>query len=115
VAGTTPDLGDLVSQLQETRQRLALTQADLAETEMTGIAGGGLVSVTMRGNGEVTRVAFDPAVFDDSDAESLGALTLAAISQATDAVRAVATEKLTEAAAGLEAAHAAMSTGRPAY
>jgi nucleoid-associated protein EbfC len=115
VAGTTPDLGDLVSQLKETQQRLVLAQAELAETELTRTAGGGLVSVTMRGNGEVTRVAFDPAVFDESDADSLGALTLAAISQATDAVKAVAAEKVTEASAGLQAAHAAMDTGRPGY
>jgi DNA-binding YbaB/EbfC family protein len=101
VASTTPNLGDLLSRLKETQQRLAVAQADLAETELTGTAGGGLVSVTMRGNGEVTQVAFDPAVFDESDAESLGALTLAAINQAADAVKSAATERLTEASAGL--------------
>ncbi|HMH93813.1 MAG TPA: YbaB/EbfC family nucleoid-associated protein [Streptosporangiaceae bacterium] len=118
MAGTTPALGDLVKQMQETRERLAIAHAELAETEVTRTAGGGLVTVTMGGNGEVTRVAFDPAVFDESDAESLGALTLAAIGQATDAVKSVVTEKLTAASAGLEAAQAAQAargTGLPGY
>jgi nucleoid-associated protein EbfC len=100
VAGTRPDLGDVLSRLKETQQRLVLAQAELAETKLTRTAGG-LVSVTMRGTGEVTRIAFDPAVFDESDAESLGALTLAAINQAADAVKSVATERLTEASEGL--------------
>jgi DNA-binding YbaB/EbfC family protein len=113
VADTTPDMEGLVSQLQETHQRLALAQAELAETEVTRTAGGGLVRVTMKGNGEVTRVTFDPAVFDESDAESLGALTLAAINHATDAVTSVAAEKLAEASAGLQAGNAARGTSRP--
>jgi len=47
---------------------------------VTRTAGGGLVTVTMgRQRPEVIQVAFDPAVFDESDPESLGALTLAAI------------------------------------
>jgi DNA-binding YbaB/EbfC family protein len=107
MAGAIPDAGNLAGQMQETQQRLAFAQAELAETELTGTAGGGLVKVTMRGNGEVTRVVFDPAVFDVNDAESLGTLTLAAISQAADAVRSVATEKVMAAVASLEAARAA--------
>ncbi len=104
MAGEPPNLEDLVKQTQEVQRRLVLAQADLAETEVTGTAGGGLVTVTMTGSGEVTRVAFDQAVFDEGDAESLGALTLAVISQATDAIKSLTTEKMAAVSAGFQAA-----------
>ncbi len=89
-----------------------LARTELAETEVTGTAGGGLVTVTMRGDGEVTRVAIDQAAVDEGDAESLAALTLAAICHAIDAVKSLTTEKMgaisgvLEAALGAEAARA---------
>ncbi len=75
MAGEPTTLRDLAKQAQEMRERLVLAQAELAEMEVTGSAGGGLVTVTMRGDGEVTRVAFDQAAVDRGDAESLAALT----------------------------------------
>lgn len=100
MADETPNLQDLMKQTQEARQRLVLARADLAELEVTGVAGGGLVTVIMRGDGEVTGVAFDPAVFDEADAESLGGLTLAALRQATDEIRSVTQEKMAAVSAG---------------
>jgi DNA-binding YbaB/EbfC family protein len=94
VADETPTLQDLVQQAQEAQRRLVLARADLAELEVTGVAGNGLVTVMMRGDGEVTGLAFDPAVFDDTDPESLGALTLAALRQATEAIRSATQEKM---------------------
>jgi DNA-binding YbaB/EbfC family protein len=94
VADQVPTLQDLVKQTQEAQRRLALAQTDLAEMEVTGVAGGGLVTVIMRGDGEVTGVEFAPAVFDEADTESLGALTKTALRQATDAIKAATQEKL---------------------
>jgi nucleoid-associated protein EbfC len=100
VADEKPTLQDLMQQAQEAQRRLVLARADLAELEVTGVAGGGLVTVIMSGEGEVTGVAFDPAVFDEADAESLGALTLAALRQATDAIRSATQEKMAAVSAG---------------
>jgi len=107
VAGESLNLRDLAKQAQEMRQRLLLAQAELAETEVTGTSGGGLVTVTMRGDGEVTRVAFDQAAVDQGDAGSLAALTLAAIRHATDALKSLTTEKMAAVAAGIQAARGA--------
>jgi nucleoid-associated protein EbfC len=90
VADETPTVEDLVQRAQEGQQQLVLGRADPSELEVIGVAGGGLVTVVMRGDGEVTGLAFDPAVFDEADAASLGALTLAALRQAADAVRSAA-------------------------
>ena len=93
---------DLVKQTEEMRQQLLLAQADLTEMELTRTTSDGLVTVTMKGDGVVTRVAFDQAVFDERDAESLGALTVAAITQATDAVKSLCAERMTAICASFE-------------
>jgi nucleoid-associated protein EbfC len=100
VADTPDTYRDLLDQTRELQRRVNLAQADLMETELSGTAGGGLVTVTMTGDGTVTRVAFDQAVFDEGDAESLGGLTLAAIGQAHEAVRALAADKVAAVSEG---------------
>ncbi|HEY2794025.1 MAG TPA: YbaB/EbfC family nucleoid-associated protein [Micromonosporaceae bacterium] len=104
MAGESLSLRDLTQQMQEMREQLVLAQAELTEAELTGTAGGGLVTVTMRGNGEVVNVVFDQAALDEGDAESLARLTLTAIRHATDAVRSLATERVGTATSDLRAA-----------
>jgi DNA-binding YbaB/EbfC family protein len=94
VASESLSLRDLMQHAQEMQQQLLFAKAELEEAEVTGTAGGGLVTVTMRGDGEVTNVAFDQAAVDEGDAESLARLTLTAIRNATDAVKSVTTEKM---------------------
>jgi DNA-binding YbaB/EbfC family protein len=89
---------------QDMVKRLALAQTELAEIEVTGTAGGGLVTVIMRVDGEVTRVAIDQAAVDEGDAEALAALTLTAIRHAIDAAKSVATERVATITSGIEAA-----------
>ena len=55
-----PNLQQIMKQAQKMQQQLAAAQAELAEAEVTGTAGGGLVTVTMSGTGEVTAVKIDP-------------------------------------------------------
>jgi DNA-binding YbaB/EbfC family protein len=55
------------------------TQEQLARTQVTGSAGGGLVRATVTGAGEVIGLEIDPSAIDPSDAEGLADLVLAAI------------------------------------
>lgn len=103
MAYETPTLQDLTKQMQGMQEQLALAKAELAETELTGTAGGGLVTVTMTGEGEVTGVVIDQAAVDEGDAESLATLTLTAIREAVEATKSLAMEKITTAAASLRA------------
>jgi nucleoid-associated protein EbfC len=112
VTGERTTLQDLAKQANELRERLVLVQAELADMEVTGRADGGLVSVTMRGNGEVTRVKFDQAALNQNDAESLAALTLTAIRRATDALKSLTTDKMAAITAGMETG---MGTGAANY
>ena len=61
----------LLAQAQQMQQQLMEAQEQLANAEVHGQAGGGLVQVTMKGSGEVVAVAIDPKVVDPDDVETL--------------------------------------------
>jgi nucleoid-associated protein EbfC len=100
VAGEDPTMQDLAKRAQDLRERLVFAKIELAEMEVTGSADGGMVTVTMRGDGEVTRVTFDQSAVDEGDAESLAALTLTAIRRATETLKSIAADKIAELSAG---------------
>jgi DNA-binding YbaB/EbfC family protein len=83
------------------QQQMATAQAELAAAEVSGTAGGELVTVTMTGTGEVTAVRIDPKAVDPEDVETLEDLVMAAIHNATEAVRQLADEKMGPLGAGL--------------
>ena len=99
--GGQPNLQQLMKQAQKMQQQLADAQAELAEAEVTGTAGGGLVTVTMRGSGEVLSVKIDPSAVDPDDVETLEDLVLAAIHTANDAVKELTEEKMGPLTSGL--------------
>ena len=83
--GAQPDMSALLAQAQQVQQQLMEAQEQLANAELHGQAGGGLVQVTMKGSGEVVAVSIDPKVVDPDDVETLQDLIVGAI---TDAVQA---------------------------
>jgi nucleoid-associated protein EbfC len=99
--GGQPNLQQLMKQAQKMQQQVADAQAELAEAEVTGTAGGGLVTVTMKGTGEAAAVSIDPKAVDPDDVETLEDLVLAAFHNATEAVRELTEEKMGPLTAGL--------------
>jgi len=73
------DLSSLMAQAAQMQQQLMAAQEQLASTQVTGSAGGGLVRATVTGAGEVVGLEIDPSAIDPSDAEGLADLVLAAI------------------------------------
>jgi DNA-binding YbaB/EbfC family protein len=82
VAGPPPNMQQMLKQAQKMQQQMMEAQAKLAETEVTGSAGGGLVSATVTGTGDVLSVKIDPKAVDPDDVESLEDLVVAAIRDA---------------------------------
>jgi nucleoid-associated protein EbfC len=99
--GGQPNLQKLMKQAQQMQQQLAAAQAALAETEVTGTAGGGLVTITASGSGEFRRVTIDPNAVDPDDVETLEDLVLAAITNASEEIRKLTEEKIGPLSAGL--------------
>ena len=90
----------LMKQAQQMQQQLADAQAELAETEVTGSAGGGLVTATVTGAGELKAIAIDPKVVDPEDIETLQDLVVAAVRDASHTVGELAAEKMGPLAGG---------------
>jgi hypothetical protein len=83
-------LGNLMKQAQQMQANMEKAQAELANMEVTGQSGGGMVQIVMTGKHDVKRVNIEDALFED-DKEMLEDLIAAAIN---DAVRQV--EKTTQ-------------------
>jgi DNA-binding YbaB/EbfC family protein len=74
------DMGEMMKQAQQLQAKLQQLQADLAKREVTGSAGGGMVTVTLNGRQEAVRVHVDPQAV--ADVEMLEDLLLAALRDA---------------------------------
>jgi DNA-binding YbaB/EbfC family protein len=91
----------IMQQAQQLQQQLASAQEELAEAEVSGSAGGGLVSATVAGSGELKALAIDPKAVDPEDTETLADLVVAAVRDANDKASALASEKMGPLAGGL--------------
>jgi nucleoid-associated protein EbfC len=78
-------IGNLMKQAQQMQANMEKAQQELANVEITGQAGGGMVKVIMTGKHDVKRVSIEDALFED-DKEMLEDLIAAAVN---DAVRQV--------------------------
>jgi DNA-binding YbaB/EbfC family protein len=91
----------IMKQAQKMQEQVAAAQAELAEAELTGTSGGGLVSVTLTGLGEFKAVKIDPKAVDADDIETLEDLVLAAIHNGAEAVRQLTEKKMGPVTGGL--------------
>ena len=99
--GGQPNMQQLMKQAQQMQQQLADAQAELAAAEVTGSAGGGLVTATLTGSGELTAITIDPKAVDPDDVETLQDLVVAAVRDAHAAVARLAEEKMGPLTSGL--------------
>ncbi|MDT4974973.1 MAG: nucleoid-associated protein EbfC, partial [Pseudonocardiales bacterium] len=82
------------------QEQMLAAQDELSNTEVSGSAGGGLLTVTMLGTGELTAVTIDPKAVDPDDIETLQDLIIAAVRDASHAVGELAAEKMGPLAGG---------------
>lgn len=78
-------IAGLMQQAQKMQQEMQKAQEELAKMEVTGQAGGGMVSVVMNGQHAVKRVSIDPSLADDI--EMLEDLVTAATNDAVNKIR----------------------------
>jgi DNA-binding YbaB/EbfC family protein len=72
------DLNALMQQAQAMQQKLQDAQAKMAETTAEGSSGGGLVTIVLKGPGEITRVGIDDSLLVSGEGEILADLIVAA-------------------------------------
>lgn len=95
------NLGNLMKQAQEMQAKMQEMQDRLVDFEISGASGGGLVSVTLNGKGEMREVKIDPSLFNSEDAEVVEDLIVAAFSDAKAKVEIHSQEEMSKVTGGL--------------
>jgi DNA-binding YbaB/EbfC family protein len=95
------DMNALLQQAQQMQEQMMSAQEELAQTEVTGTVGDGLVTVTVTGSGELVGVKIRANSFDPADTEDLEDLIVAAFRDAKAQADAMAAQKLGPLAGGL--------------
>ena len=93
-------LGNLMQQAQRMQENLQKAQEELAQLEVTGQSGGGMVQVTLTGKMEARRVRIDQSAVGD-DVEMLEDLIAAAINDAVNKISAASQERMGAVAGGM--------------
>lgn len=86
-------LGNLMKQAQKMQEEMQKAQAEMANTEVTGEAGGGMVKLTMTGKHECKSISIDDSLLSD-DKDMLEDLIAAAINDAAHKVEATNQERM---------------------
>ena len=92
------DLNELMKQAQAMQQKLQDAQARMADSSAEGTSGGGLVTVALKGPGEITRITIDDSLMASGEGEILADLIVAAHADAKRKLDAVNAELMREAA-----------------
>ena len=93
-------IGNLMKQAQKMQEDMAKAQEEMANIEVTGKAGGGMVSVVMTCRHDVKRVSIDDSLFSD-DKDMLEDLIAAAVNDAVRQVEKTSSDKMSGMTAGL--------------
>ncbi|MGB5446311.1 MAG: YbaB/EbfC family nucleoid-associated protein [Psychromonas sp.] len=94
-------MGDLMKKAQEMQENMKKAQAEIANTEVIGESGAGLVKVTMLGNHNVRKVDIDASLMED-DKEMIEDLIAAAMNDAVRRVEEVNKTKMSGITGGME-------------
>ena len=95
------NLGNMLKQAQELQTKMADMQAKLSDVELDGSAGGGMVTVTLNGKGEMRRVKIDRALAEPDEVEVLEDLLVAAFNDAKAKVETHVQEQMGKLTGGL--------------
>ncbi|MBI1384152.1 MAG: YbaB/EbfC family nucleoid-associated protein [Rhizobiales bacterium] len=95
------DIMGMMNQMRGLQERMQTLQAELAAAEVSGSAGGGLVTVRLNGKGDMRGLTIDPSLVKPEDVEVIEDLILAAHQDAKSRVEAMMQSKMQELTGGL--------------
>ncbi len=96
------NIAGLMKQASQMQARMQEMQAKLESTEVQGVAGAGMVSVTLSGKSELKRVTIDPKLADPAETEMLEDLIVAAHADAKRKLEALTAEEMQKVTGGLQ-------------
>ena len=87
-------MGNLQRMAVQMQQEMERVQAELAESEVEGSAGGGVVRAVVTGKQSLVSITIDPSAVDADDVEMLQDLVTAAVNEALESSRRLAEQKM---------------------
>ncbi len=93
------NIAQMMQKAQRMQENMQKVQVELAQMEVTGQAGGGVVKITLTGKMEARKVAIDPSVL--ADAEMLEDLVVAALNDAVNKVNDESNKRMSAVTAGM--------------
>lgn len=94
-------MGNLMKQAQQMQEKMAKVQEEIANMEVTGEAGAGLVKVTMNGSHNIRRVSIDESLMNEDDKEMVEDLIAAASNDAARRIEEEQKTKMAEVSGGM--------------
>ena len=94
------DMDKLLQQVGQIQDQMQKAQEELANETVEASAGGGMVTVTASGAGEIRQIKIDPKAIDPDDPEMLADMVLAAVNEAIRSARSLMESKLGGLAGG---------------
>jgi nucleoid-associated protein EbfC len=94
------DMNKLMQQVGQMQEQMQKAQDELEHETVEASAGGGMVSVTASGSGEIRQIKIDPKAIDPDDPELLADMVLAAVNEAIRSARSLQESKLGGLAGG---------------
>jgi nucleoid-associated protein EbfC len=94
------DMNKLLEQMGAMQQQMQEAQEELAQQTVEASAGGGAVTVTATGAGELKALRIDPKAIDPNEPELLADMVLAAVNEALRSAQSLAESKLGGLAGG---------------
>jgi DNA-binding YbaB/EbfC family protein len=94
-------MANLQRMAMQMQQDMARIQAELAETEVEGSSGGGVVRAVVTGKQELLSITIDPSAVDPDDVDMLQDLVTAAVNDALESSRKLAEQKMGALTGGL--------------
>ena len=91
----------MMKQATAMKESLGKVQAELAERRVEFSSGGGMVTVTARGDGTIVSIRIDPKLVDPSDVDMLQDTVLAAVNGAMETAKDMAAKEMSKLTAGL--------------
>jgi len=96
-----PNLQQIMQLGQQLQAKMTKLQESLDGTRISASSGGGMVTATVDGKGQLREVKIDPICVDPRDVEMLEDLVLAAVSEAQGKARSLYEEEMRKATGGL--------------
>jgi hypothetical protein len=96
------NIGQIMKQAQQMQAKMAEMQSELERVEITGSSGGGMVSVTLTGKGDMRAVKIDPKLVDPAEVEVLEDLIVAAFGDAKAKVEQHVSSEMAKLTGGMQ-------------